>query len=140
MDKTTINYIVKCGMEDEIIMCGKITDRSELAYYYSRADLFLFPSLYDASSIVQIESASQKTPTLFIQGSVTSSTVTDNVNGFLSSNSIDSYSNRIIDIFNNKKLYNKVCLNAFKDLYKTWDDVVNNAYNLYLKYINYNKD
>ncbi len=134
------NYIVKCGMEDKIIMCGKITDRSELVYYYSRADLFLFPSLYDASSIVQIESASQKTPTLFIQGSVTSSTVTDNVNGFLSSNSIDSYSNRIIDIFNNKELYNKVCLNAFKDLYKTLDDVVNNAYNLYLKYINYNKD
>ena len=38
-----------------------VTDREELAKYYARADLFLFPSLYDASSIVQIEEALQKT-------------------------------------------------------------------------------
>lgn len=38
-----------------------VNDRELLASIYARADLFLFPSLYDASSIVQIEAALQKT-------------------------------------------------------------------------------
>ena len=38
-----------------------VKDRELLASIYARADLFLFPSLYDASSIVQIEAALQKT-------------------------------------------------------------------------------
>ncbi len=38
-----------------------VKDRELLASIYARADLFLFPSLYDASSIVQIEEALQKT-------------------------------------------------------------------------------
>ena len=61
------NHIKKQKLEQEIIMCGKITNRKELAYYYQRADLFLFPSVYDASSIVQIEAASQSTPTIFLK-------------------------------------------------------------------------
>lgn len=38
-----------------------VKDRELLASIYARADLFLFPSLYDASSIVQNEAALQKT-------------------------------------------------------------------------------
>jgi hypothetical protein len=38
-----------------------VKDRELLASIYARAYLFLFPSLYDASSIVQIEAALQKT-------------------------------------------------------------------------------
>lgn len=38
-----------------------VKDRELLASIYARADLFLFPSLYDASSIIQIEAALQKT-------------------------------------------------------------------------------
>ena len=38
-----------------------VKDRELLASIYARADLFLFPSLYDALSIVQIEAALQKT-------------------------------------------------------------------------------
>ena len=38
-----------------------VKDRELLASIYARADVFLFPSLYDGSSIVQIEAALQKT-------------------------------------------------------------------------------
>ena len=44
----------------------------------------LFPSMYDASSIVQIEASSQKTPVLFLKNSATASMIENNVNGFLS--------------------------------------------------------
>ena len=134
-----INHIKKLGMEDNIIMCGKITDREELKYHYARADLFLFPSVYDASSIVQIEAASQSTPSLLLKDTVTAGTVTDNVNGFLSENTVGAYSDRIIEVMNDKQLYERVSKNAFIDLYKTWDEMVDKAYKMYVKYINVKK-
>lgn len=128
--------IIECGIEKNTIMCGKVTDRDELASYYSRADLFLFPSVYDASSIVQIEAASQGTPTVFLKGTATAATVTDNVNGFLSEYTVGAYSDKIIEIMNNKELYEKVSKNAKIDLYKTWKQMVDEAYELYKEFIN----
>lgn len=128
--------IKECGLEKNAIMCGKVTDREELACYYSRADLFLFPSVYDASSIVQIESASQSTPAVFLKGTATAATVTDNVNGFLSDYTVGAYSDKIIEVMTDKNLYDKVSKNAYIDLYKTWKQMVDEAYELYKKFIN----
>lgn len=128
-------YINQNNLTDNIIMCGNITDRNLLANYYSAAHLFLFPSLYDCNSIVQIEAASQKTPGLFLKEAATAATIKDNINGFLSNNNINDYANKIIEILENEKLYNKVCENAYKQLYKNWDDTINEVYNLYLKFI-----
>ena len=129
-------WITKNNMEDRIILCGRVSDRELLASYYARADLFLFPSLYDASSIVQIEAASQHTPTLFLKEAATTATVTNNVNGFLEENDANKYAKRIEEIMNNQELYKKVCEKAFEDLYKNWDDTISEVYDLYIKLIN----
>ncbi len=132
--------IKKYNLEDNIIMCGKITDRKLLASLYARSDLFLFPSLYDSSSIVQIEAASQHTPVLFIEGAATTATVTNNVNGFIAPNNIEKYANYIINIMHNDKLLNDVSNNCYRDLYKNWDDTIESVYNNYLELINKKKD
>ena len=129
------NRVNKLGLNKDVIFCGKITDREELSFYYKRADLFLFPSFYDASSIVQIESASQSTPGLFIEGTATSCMIKNNINGYLSKNTVGAYSDRIVEIFKDKKLYDKVCKNVFIDIYKTWDQMISDAYNNYIKLI-----
>lgn len=126
-------HIIDLGLEKDVILCGKITDRYELACYYKRADLFLFPSFYDASSIVQIEAASQSTPTIFLKNTATSATVTDNVNGFLSDYTVGAYSDKIIEVIKDKHLYDKVSKNAYIDLYKNWDNCVEEVYNKYLQ-------
>lgn len=131
--------INELDMNNEIIMCGKVSDRTILSYYYSRSDLMLFPSIYDASSIVQIEAASQKTPTLFLEGSATSATVTNNVNGFLSKYSVQDYTNRIIEILNNKKLLKEVSNNCYRDIYVNYDNVIESVYNMYLDIIKHYK-
>ena len=128
-------HIKENDLEDSIIMCGKVENRELLASFYARSDLFLFPSLYDASSIVQIEAASQKTPGLFISGAATTATVTDNVNGFISPNDVTSYANYIISIVSNQKLLEKVSNCAFHDLYKNWDDSIKEVYASYLDLI-----
>lgn len=126
-------YLKKKNIQDEIILCGKVTDRDLLSAYYARSDLFLFPSMYDASSIVQIEAASQKTPTLFLKGSATSATVTNNVNGFIEENDDLLYAKRIISIMKDDKLYQNVSKRAYEDLYKNWDDTILKVYRRYIE-------
>jgi glycosyltransferase involved in cell wall biosynthesis len=123
--------ILDYNLENEVIMVGKIMGRENISCYYALADLFLFPSLYDASSLVQIEAASQRTPALFLEGAATADTVAANVNGYLSKNDSTAYANKIIDIFSNQLHHKTVCDNAFKDLYKTWDEVVSITYKEY---------
>ncbi len=129
------SIIDKNKMNQDIIMCGKISDRELLANIYARADLFLFPSLYDASSIVQIEAASQKTPTLFVEGAATTATITENVNGFISQNNEEDFAEKINEIINNKALYDSVCENVYKDIYINWDSQVSKVFDSYMEII-----
>lgn len=126
-------------MTKDVIFTGKITNREELACHYALADLFLFPSLYDCSSLVQIEAASQKTPALFLKGSATSDTITPEVNGYVSEHGELDYANKIIQVFSNEEKYNSVCQKALDDLYLTWPQVVEKAYQRYLYLIEENK-
>lgn len=127
--------IKKYELEDFVILTGKIVDREVLVKHFRMADLFVFPSLYDCSSLVQIEAASQKTPTIFIRGSVTSGTCTEGVDAFFSENDVNKFANKIIEIFNNPDEYEKIKNGAFKNLYVSWDNAVKKVYNEYLQVI-----
>ena len=127
--------IKEYNMSNEVILAGKITDRELLKSIYYRANLFLFPSLFDASSLVQIEAASQETPTIFVEGSVTSDTVENNFNGFTAPENINSFADRIEEIYKDKKLYNKVQKNAKNTLAKSWETIAKETYDYYLKVI-----
>lgn len=133
-------YVKKQGLESDIIICGKIVDREMIKSLYNRAKLFLFPSLYDASSLVQIEAASQKTPTVFLEGAVTAGTVTKDVNGFVSENSPALFAEKIVQILNDEQYYQTVAQNAFKDLYVTWDEATEKAFEEYKKMIKEKKN
>ena len=129
------------NMNDEVILAGKILDRELLKEIYFRANLFIFPSLFDSSSLVQIEAASQETPTIFVEGSVTSDTVEDNINGFKEKEDVNLFADRIEKIMNDKKLYNDVKKTARKDLAQTWDVIAKETYDYYLNVIEeYNKE
>ena len=127
--------IEKYEMSNEVIMTGKIMDRELLKAIYYRATLFIFPSLFDSSSLVQIEAASQETPTIFIEGSVTSDTIENNVNGFTEKEDISLFADRIEEIINNKDLYKKVQDGARKDLARPWSDIAKETYDYYLEII-----
>lgn len=127
--------IKKLSLEDEVILCGKISDRELMKKIYARADVFLFPSLYDASSLVQIEAASQKTPTIFIEGAATSATVKNNVNGIIAKNDVKEYAKAIENLISNEDFYQKISEGAYRDLYKNWDDKVKEVYEKYTSYV-----
>lgn len=123
------------GLKNKVIMVGKVVDRDLLADYYARADLFLFPSLYDANSIVQIEAASQKTPVVFLEKAATACNIKNHHNGYLSPAGAKSYAKTIKEIIENEKEYQEVCENAYRELYKNWDDEIKEIYQSYLEWI-----
>ena len=127
------------NLDKYITLVGKVSNRELLASFYARSDLFLFPSLYDASSIVQIEAASQKTPVVFLEGAATAATVTNNVNGFIIKNDVKAYAEAIIKILDDDKLRKKISDNAYRDLYKNWDTNIKEVYNRYIELINEKK-
>lgn len=131
--------IAKFNLQDNIILTGRIVDRELLKAIYCRAKLFLFPSLYDASSLVQIEAASQKTPAVFLEGAATSATVTADVNGFIAEATPEKYAQKIEEILGDNKLYEKVREGSFRDLYVTWDDAVNEMKERYKTFVNANR-
>lgn len=115
------------GLKEEVVMCG-LADRPMLEKLYSRAKLFLFPSLYDANSLVQIEAACQGTPTVFLEGARTAATVTPGVNGYISAGGEENYARTILDILSDEEGYSRVSASARATLYQNWDDVVRDVY------------
>lgn len=123
------------GLTEEVVMCGLISGREMLENLYSRAKLFLFPSLYDANSLVQIEAACQGTPTVFLEGARTAATVTPDVNGFVCPQDEDAYARMILDILADPERYGRVSAAARRDLYLNWDDVVRDVYADYCRFV-----
>lgn len=124
--------VQELGLTEEVVMCG-LTDKPMLEKLYSRASLFLFPSLYDANSLVQIEAACQGTPAVFLEGARTAATVTPGVNGYVSPATEEAYAHTLLDILADKDGYARVSAAARRDLYLSWDDVVRDVYADYLR-------
>ena len=126
--------VQELGLTEEVILCG-LTDKEMLQNLYSRAKLFLFPSLYDANSLVQIEAACQGTPAVFLEGARTAATVTPGVNGYVCPPDEDRYAQMILDILADPEGYAQVSAAARRDLYLNWDDVVRDVYKDYCAFV-----
>ncbi|AGC67781.1 glycosyl transferase group 1 [Thermoclostridium stercorarium subsp. stercorarium DSM 8532] len=132
-------YVKELGLTNRITFLGKILDRDYLRSLFARADLFLFPSVYDNAPIVIREAAAVATPSLVIANSNTAEGIIDNVNGFLSENDAESYANRIISIIKDRDLLKKVGEKARETIYRDWESIVDEVYRRYLEIIRIHK-
>ncbi|NCB48203.1 MAG: glycosyltransferase family 1 protein [Clostridia bacterium] len=135
--KTVSKKIKKLRLENYIIMTGMIKDRNLLQAYYARADLVLFPSYMDSAGLVQVEAAAYKKPTLVLEKMAPSEKMTDLYNGILSKNNPEDYAKKIEYCYNNRESLKEIGENAFKTIYRTYDDekVVKEILNEYNKII-----
>ncbi len=112
------------ALQDYVIFTGKIMDRELLAGYYLRSDLFLFPSTFDTASLAPIEASALKLPTLMTLGCSTAEIITDDRNGYLEKGDASLWAEKIVNILSDKEKLLKTKELAYKEVYKTWDDVV----------------
>ena len=126
--------VASLGLEEDIIMAG-LNDKEQLQDLYSRAKLFLFPSLYDANSLVQIEAACQGTPTVFLKGARTAATVNDGVNALVSDPTEEAFADTIQSVLADEERYRRLSAAAREQLYLDWDTVVNGVFEKYQELI-----
>lgn len=124
------------GLDDRVRFMGKVVDREEMKEFYGRADLFLFPSLYDTASLVMREAAAFSTPSVLIRGSSTAESVEDGVNGFLSDNDPASFSGVLRTLMENPARIRAAGEGALGSIYLPWEKVVDMVYARYREIIN----
>lgn len=112
------------GLHDYVKFLGVILDRELLKSVFVRADLFLFPSLYDTSGIVVREAAAVSTPALVIEGSNAAEGIEDNFNGFLCENDEEAYAQKIIEIIQDRNKLKSVGDCAKRTIFKSWECIV----------------
>lgn len=134
-EKKFAGIVEELGLSENFIFTGSVSDRTLLQGYYLRSDLFLFPSTFDTSSLVPIEAAAHKLPTLLIKGCCTAENITDDVNGFLAEETPQAYAERIEEIISDPERLRRVGEEAHRSVYRTWENVADEVLANYRKVI-----
>lgn len=91
-------YAEKLGFDQNQVIFTGFLPREDFPLIFSRADLLLFPSVYDNFGLVKVEGAAYRTPGLFIKGTCAGYGIEDGVDGYLSENNEQAYADKIIEI------------------------------------------
>lgn len=125
------SFAKRMGMLQYVTFTGAVRDRELLRAFYSRADLFLFPSTYDTSGLVVKEAAACGTPSVLVKNSCAAEGVVDGMSGFLCDENVLDCSNVIMNTIKYPSFAKEVGENASKYVYLSWDDAVEKAYSRY---------
>jgi len=117
-----------CG---RILFTGPIHDREALRAWNTRADLFLFPSVYDTNGIVVREAAACGLASVLIEGSCAAEGITDGRNGYTIAESGEAMAERLQEVCRDMEAVHRVGQNAMDEIYISWEDSVKAAYERY---------
>lgn len=118
-------YADRCGVAPRCVFTGAIRDRNTLRSWYSRADLFLFPSGYDTNGLVVREAAACGVASVLLRGSCAAEGVTDGANGFLISESGEAMA-ECLSVLSLDRMHT-VGHRAADELYISWSSAVHTA-------------
>ena len=124
-------YTAELGLSRKVIFTGVVSDREKLRAWYTRADLFLFPSTFDTNGLVVREAAASDTASVIVAESCASEGVEDNRNGFLIDENAASLAAKLEDLCADPERMYAVGKRAGDELYISWTDAVAHAYDRY---------
>lgn len=127
--------VKELGLADRVKFLGIVRDREFIKRAYARADLLLFPSLYDTSSLTIKESAAVRLPSVLIEGSSTAEGIVDGQNGFLSANDPLAYAQTVVRAATNRSALAAAGRGAYASLYNSWESVVDKVERSYREII-----
>lgn len=89
-----IHYARQPGLEGKVLFIEPEHDRERIRAWYTKADIFLFPSTFDTNGLVVREAAACGLPSVLVEGSCAAEGITDGLNGFLTEeNAVCLYNN-----------------------------------------------
>ncbi len=119
------------GLESKVIFTGPEHDREKLRAWNTRADLFLFPSVYDTNGIVVREAAACGLGSVLIEGSCAAEGITHGRNGYLIEENAESMAVLLEEVSKNLDNAHDVGQHAMDEIYISWEDSVKDAYRRY---------
>ncbi len=133
-------YAKKLGFSDDEVIFTGFLPREQFPLLFSRADLLLFPSIYDNFGLVKVEGASYETAGVFIKDSCAGCDISHGVNGFISDNDVESFAATITDAVKDYDKLKNIGKNAKDTLYISWKDCTDKLLGEYKRIIEEHKN
>ncbi|MCL2158839.1 MAG: glycosyltransferase [Oscillospiraceae bacterium] len=121
-------------LDERIFFVGRVSDRELLRAYYTRSDLFIFPSTYDNAPLVIREAAACGCPSLVIRGSSASEIFEESKEGqtaFFAEETPQSVAEAITEAFLDPARYEFVKSNSEDKVYLPWSKVIQTSLSRY---------
>ncbi|MFP4427153.1 MAG: glycosyltransferase [Spirochaetaceae bacterium] len=103
---------------------GLVLDREILKALYARANLFVFPSLYDNAPLVLREAAAFRTPAVLAAGSSAAADTEDRRNAFHVDPEPGSLAKLIAELSGDERAVTEVGRRAQEEVYRGWGEIV----------------
>ncbi len=124
----------------KVIFTGPIYDREVLKAWNTRADLFLFPSVYDTNGLVVREAAACGLASVLIKDSCASEGITDGRNGYIIEESGKAMADLLMRVCKDMDAVHDVGMHAMDEIYISWEDSVKDAKNRYEEILQMHRD
>lgn len=115
------------GLSEQLVMPGMVQEMRVLDAFYKRADLFVFPSLYDTFSLVIREAAAMDTPSVAVTGSCAAESITHGVNGYLCEDEAHSLFAVMKQALDNPEANRALGYAAHESIPVSWEEVLKHA-------------
>lgn len=127
--KDLLNLSIDLGLEKNVFFLGFVS-QEDVERLYSRADVFLLPSVFEPFGITALEAMAAGTPTIISKTSGVSE-VTENVFK-IDFWDTEKMASRILEILNYKELYQEMSSNSREEAKRiTWDDIAEQTTDFY---------
>ncbi len=124
-------YAKELGIYKNTVFTGAVYDRDRLRAFFTRADLFMFPSTYDTSGLVVKEAAACYTPSILIRDSCAAEGVEDGFSGVMCEENADDFAKKLAELCKNPSAFETLGNNAAEYVYYSWEDSVTAAVKRY---------
>ncbi len=136
-DETAIRTYTKAkGLYRKVFFTGSIADREAIRAWYTRADLFLFPSTFDSNGLVVREAAACNLASVLVRDSCAAEGITDLHNAYLIEENARSLSMLLQKALMDPARMRQIGEHAGDELYLSWENAVVHAverYNIVLE-------
>lgn len=121
----------KIGIAGKCIFVGAVNEREILRAWYTRADLFLFPSTFDTNGLVVREAAACGTASVLVRDSCAAERIADGKNGFLIEENTAALAEKLKVLCGAPQTVRRVGECAQRELYLSWETAVARAWERY---------
>ena len=97
----------RLGLKKRIIFTGPISYQ-KIPYFYNTSDIFIFSSLSETQGLVFVEAMASGLPVVAIEASGSKDVIINKESGFLTSDDIDDFNQKVLELIDGENLRKKM--------------------------------